>query len=158
MLGACTSDVAGDSRVGEPGRQRGLRADRSGAMKGTLSSVDNGTYACTKLPWLRAPRSASTSRPRERFLVSPGKASSRPTSSSCSARIIQQVQQAIRSRKPRSRRVEQQGGTTTRRRRGPVYVETAGMVFSQSGHMRSFHGVAYIPQLVPQGVQASDIR
>jgi len=31
-------------------------------------------------------------------------------------------------------------------------------VFAQSGHMRSFHGQAYIPQLVPQGVQPSNIR
>jgi uncharacterized protein DUF2844 len=44
------------------------------------------------------------------------------------------------------------------RRRGPVVIETPGLVMYQTGHMRSFHGQAYIPQLVPQGVQASDIR
>ncbi len=43
-------------------------------------------------------------------------------------------------------------------RRGPVVIETPGLVFYQGGHMRDFHGVAYIPQLVPAGVQASDIR
>jgi hypothetical protein len=37
-------------------------------------------------------------------------------------------------------------------------IETPGIVFVQTGHMRSFHGQAYIPQLVPQGVKAGDIR
>lgn len=44
------------------------------------------------------------------------------------------------------------------RRQGPVVIETPGLVFYQTGHMRSFHGQAYIPQLMPQGVQASEIR
>src|ERR1035441_6707885 len=61
----------------------------------------------------------------------------------------QQVQQAI---------AQQASEQPTRRRRGPVMIETPGIVFSQGGHMRSFHGQAYIPQLVPQGVQTSDIR
>ena len=52
----------------------------------------------------------------------------------------------------------EQSGDQTRRRRGPVSVATSGIVFSQSGHQHSFHGQAYIPQLVPQGVQTSDIR
>ena len=43
-------------------------------------------------------------------------------------------------------------------RRGPVVINTPGVVFVQTGHTRSFHGQAYIPQLMPQGVQASDIR
>ncbi len=43
-------------------------------------------------------------------------------------------------------------------RRAPVVINTPGLVFYQGGHMRSFHGVAYIPQLVPAGVQARDIR
>jgi hypothetical protein len=43
-------------------------------------------------------------------------------------------------------------------RRAPIKIETPGLVFYQGGHVRNFHGVAYIPQLVPSGVQASDIR
>ncbi len=42
--------------------------------------------------------------------------------------------------------------------RGPVVIQSPGIVFVQTGHTRSFHGQAYIPQLVPQGVQPSDIR
>ena len=43
-------------------------------------------------------------------------------------------------------------------RRGPVVINTPGLVVIETGHMRNFHGQAYIPQLVPQGVQAGDIR
>ncbi len=43
-------------------------------------------------------------------------------------------------------------------RRAPIAIDTPALVFWQTGHPRSFHGVAYIPQLVPNGVLASDIR
>src|SRR5271166_3853043 len=42
--------------------------------------------------------------------------------------------------------------------RGPISVNTPGLVVQQSGHPRSFHGQAYVPQLIPEGVKASDIR
>ena len=42
--------------------------------------------------------------------------------------------------------------------RGPIFVDTPGLVVQQSGHPRSFHGQAYVPQLIPEGVKASDIR
>ncbi len=42
--------------------------------------------------------------------------------------------------------------------RAPMVLDTPGLVFQQTGHPRSFHGSAYIPQLVPPGVPASDIR
>lgn len=42
--------------------------------------------------------------------------------------------------------------------RGPIFVDTPGLVVQQSAHPRSFRGQAYIPQLIPQGVKASDIR
>jgi hypothetical protein len=43
-------------------------------------------------------------------------------------------------------------------RRAPIDVDTPGLVFQQTGHPRSFYGIAYIPLLVPNRVQASDIR
>ena len=45
-----------------------------------------------------------------------------------------------------------------RRPRGPAFIDTPGLVLVQTGHSRSFHGRAYIPQLIPQGVVVSDIR
>jgi hypothetical protein len=45
-----------------------------------------------------------------------------------------------------------------RRRGAPVVIESPGLVLYETGHMRSFHGQAYIPQLVPQGVQVSEIH
>lgn len=42
--------------------------------------------------------------------------------------------------------------------RGPVLIETSEFVFQHAGHMRDFHGRAYLPQSLPQGVNASAIR
>ncbi|MEO8725470.1 MAG: DUF2844 domain-containing protein [Acidobacteriaceae bacterium] len=44
------------------------------------------------------------------------------------------------------------------RRRGPLLIETPHMVFQLSGHPRSFHGRAYLPQDMPQGVKADAVR
>jgi hypothetical protein len=37
-------------------------------------------------------------------------------------------------------------------------IETPEFVFQQTGHLRDFHGRAYLPQSLPQGVNASAIR
>lgn len=42
--------------------------------------------------------------------------------------------------------------------RGPVSLETPGLVFQQGGHMRAFDGRAFVPQLLPANVDISDIR
>lgn len=126
--------------------------------KGTLSSVDNTTYV---LHEITMPSGAKV-----REFVSPAGAvfgiawegQFPPNFQQLLGPYYQQVQQAIADQKAAQQASELQGGTTTRRRRGPVMIDTPGIVFAQSGHTRSFHGVAYIPQLVPQGVQASDIR
>jgi hypothetical protein len=36
----------------------------------------------------------------------------------------------------------------------PLMVRTANLVFVSGGHMRSFHGYAYVPSLVPANVSA----
>src|SRR6516164_1092609 len=41
---------------------------------------------------------------------------------------------------------------------GPVSIETSGFVFQQGGHARNFHGRAYVPAMVPQGVDVTEIR
>jgi len=41
---------------------------------------------------------------------------------------------------------------------GPIFVETTGFVFQQGGHARSFHGRAYVPAMVPQGVDVTEIQ
>lgn len=45
-----------------------------------------------------------------------------------------------------------------RRGRGPLLIEHAGLVVQVSGHLRAFVGKAYVPQQLPQGVHAEDIR
>jgi hypothetical protein len=45
-----------------------------------------------------------------------------------------------------------------RRGHGPVSIQQAGLVVQISGHMRSFSGKAYVPQMLPAGTHAEDIR
>lgn len=54
-----------------------------------------------------------------------------------------QLQQAIQSR---------------RRRGGPLLVQERDFVLVSGGHMRSYHGVAYVPSLLPSNVSAEVVR
>jgi Protein of unknown function (DUF2844) len=113
-------------------------------MKGTLRSVDNRTYVMHEI---------TTTTGAVREYVSPGGAvfgvawegQFPPNFQDLLGPYYQQAQKAAAQQTPR-------------RGRGPTVIETPGLVVYQTGHMRSFHGQAYIPQLLPQGVQAGDIR
>jgi hypothetical protein len=41
---------------------------------------------------------------------------------------------------------------------GPVLVQQAGLVVQVTGHVRSFFGRAFVPQMVPAGVKAEELR
>ncbi|MGA9131654.1 MAG: DUF2844 domain-containing protein [Candidatus Sulfotelmatobacter sp.] len=43
-------------------------------------------------------------------------------------------------------------------KRGPVVIHEPDLVFEMGGHMRALAGRAYLPQLLPSGVQADAIR
>ncbi len=45
-----------------------------------------------------------------------------------------------------------------RRGRGPVFIQDGDLVLQVTGHQRAFTGRAYIPGLVPQGVQPETLR
>ena len=59
---------------------------------------------------------------------------------------------------PYYQQAQQSAPTEPHPRRAPILIQTPGLVFQQSGHARNFHGQAYIPQLLPTGMAASDIR
>jgi hypothetical protein len=42
--------------------------------------------------------------------------------------------------------------------RGPVSIQLPGLIVERGGHARSFFGRAYVPQMIPQGVSADDIK
>jgi hypothetical protein len=52
----------------------------------------------------------------------------------------------------------EQAQRAQRRDHGPLVIQHAGMVVQISGHMRAFLGRAYVPQMLPAGVRAEDIR
>lgn len=47
---------------------------------------------------------------------------------------------------------------TKRVGRAPLLIQHTGFVMQMTGHMRAFTGRAYIPQLVPAGVQIEELR
>jgi hypothetical protein len=42
--------------------------------------------------------------------------------------------------------------------RGPLLVHAAGLVVQTGGHARAFSGRAYVPEMLPPGVQAREIQ
>lgn len=52
----------------------------------------------------------------------------------------------------------EQAAQSRLQRRGPMVVRTKNFVFVSGGHMRSFHGIAYAPNLLPAGVTAEVVR
>jgi Protein of unknown function (DUF2844) len=51
-----------------------------------------------------------------------------------------------------------QAAQSRRRHSGPLVVRTKDFVLVSGGHMRSFHGIAYAPGLLPAGVAAEVVR
>jgi len=51
-----------------------------------------------------------------------------------------------------------QAAQATRRGHGPLVVNLPGMVVVSGGHMRAFSGRAYLPQSLPEGVNADAIQ
>jgi len=113
-------------------------------MKGTLRSVDAHTYVMHEIT---VPMSTTV-----REFVSPAgvvfgvawEGQVPPDFQSLLGPYYEQAKQAAQA-EPRARRA-------------PIVIQTPGLVFQYSGHTRSFHGAAYIPQLVPTSMKASDIR
>ena len=121
-------------------------------MKGALRSADNRTYVMHEI--------TMTSGAKVREFVTPagavfGVAWEGPAPPDLQQLLGPYYQQAKQAQESAAAQAAEQRQP---RRHGPVVIETPGLVFYQTGHMRSFHGQAYIPQLVPQGVQASEIR
>ncbi|HZP01895.1 MAG TPA: DUF2844 domain-containing protein [Terriglobia bacterium] len=52
----------------------------------------------------------------------------------------------------------QQASQSRKRRRGPLVVRTDQLVVESGGHMRSFHGRAYVPGLVPTNLSAEVVK
>ncbi|HEY6338972.1 MAG TPA: DUF2844 domain-containing protein [Candidatus Sulfotelmatobacter sp.] len=57
---------------------------------------------------------------------------------------------------PYQKAVQAQGNSRAARR--PLMIEQPGLVVESGGHMRSFAGRAYIPDMLPEGVRAEEIR
>jgi Protein of unknown function (DUF2844) len=54
--------------------------------------------------------------------------------------------------------VKQAVAAQQRHGHGPISIENSGFVFQQSGHARDFRGRAYVPAMIPQGVDVTEIQ
>jgi hypothetical protein len=52
----------------------------------------------------------------------------------------------------------QQAAQSRARRRGPLVLRTEKLVVESGGHMRSFHGRAYVPSLFPKNVSSEVVQ
>jgi len=52
----------------------------------------------------------------------------------------------------------QQAAQNVHRRHGPLVVETDHLVVESAGHMRAFHGRAYVPSLVPNSLTPAVVQ
>jgi hypothetical protein len=121
-------------------------------MKGTLQSVDNTTYVLHEI--------TMSSGAKVREFVTPGGAvfgvawegQFPPDLQALLGAYYQQAQQAVAQQKA------DEASQNQPRRRGPIVVQTSSFVLVEGGRNRSHHGLAYVPQLIPQGVETSQIR
>jgi hypothetical protein len=42
--------------------------------------------------------------------------------------------------------------------RRPIHIQQPGLVVESGGHMRAYVGRAYVPEMLPQGVKAEEIK
>jgi hypothetical protein len=113
-------------------------------MKGSLRSVDEKTYVMHEI--------TADSGTVVREYVSPGGV---VFAVAWEGQFSPDFEQLLG---PYYQQAKQATAQQERHGRGPIFVDTPGLVVQPSGHPRSFRGQAYIPQLIPQGVSASDIR
>ena len=52
----------------------------------------------------------------------------------------------------------QQASQSRTRRRGPLVVRTDQLVVESGGHLRAFHGRAYVPRLLPTNISAEVVQ
>lgn len=121
-------------------------------MKGTLRSVDRHSYVMHEITTSTGARVREFVSPAGAVFAVAWEGQFPPNFRQLLGPYYEQAQQAAAQQKTDA------DAQQVRIRRGPVVIQSPGIVFVQTGHTRSFHGQAYIPQLVPQGVQPGDIR
>jgi hypothetical protein len=127
------------------GDTKSVQADQA-RLHGTLRSTTNGTYTVNEI---RAPTGVVL---RE-YVSLAGKVfgvawqgPSRPDLRQVLGAYFEPFMEAVQAQK------------TPRVARGPLVIEQAGLVVEMGGHMRSFFGRAYIPEIMPPDVTAKEIQ
>jgi len=122
-------------------------------MKGTLRSVDKHAYVMHEITASTGAKLREYVSPAGQVFGVAWEGQFPPNFQQLLGPYYQQAQAAIAQQK-----TDDEASGRVPRRRGPAYIDTPGLVLVQGGHMHSYHGQAYVPQLIPQGVAAGDIR
>jgi len=122
-----------------------VQADRE-KMQGTLKSTSGDTFTLHEIQ-------ASTGVAVKEYVSPAGKVfavswqgPTHPDLRQLLGAYFEQYMQAVQAERAR------------RRGHGPLRIEQAGLVVELGGHMRSYRGRVYVPQMLPAGVRAEDIR
>ena len=121
-------------------------------MKGTLHSVDKNAYVMYEITTSYGSKVREFVSPAGVVFAVAWDGQFPPNFQQLLGPYYRQAQDAAAQER------SQQAGERRVVRRGSAFIDTPGLVFEQTGHSRSFHGRAYIPQLIPQGVALGDIR
>jgi Protein of unknown function (DUF2844) len=124
-----------------------------GLMKGTLHSVDKSAYVVHEITTSYGSRVREFVSPTGVVFAVVWDGRFPPNFQQLLGPYYRQAQEASGQQQS-----PHDGGQRVALRRGSAVIDTPGLVLVQVGHSRSFHGRAYIPQLIPQGVSTSDIR
>ncbi len=117
-------------------------------MKGTLHSTDRTSYVLHEITLASGDKIREYVSPAGAVFAVAWDSQAPPNFQQLLGPYYQQAQQAAADKAAAQSADVQQ----PRRRGAPIAIETPTLVFYQGGRPRSFHGQAYIPQLLPQGV------
>lgn len=126
-------------------------------MKGALNSTDKSTYVVHEITLTSGTKVREFATPGGAIFAVAWQGQYMPNLQQLLGPYYQQVVQARQAAQPQPAQ-DGSSAPTIRARRAPVVVQTSGLVVVQAGHQRDWHGLAYIPQLVPQGVPVSEIH
>ncbi len=120
-----------------------VQADRA-AMKGTLRSVATQRYVKHEIQVPTGQTVREFVSPQGNVFGVAWDGPSQPDLQQVLGSYFEPMKQAVSAQQHRGN--------------NPITIQTSSFVFEASGHARSFHGRAYVPAMVPQGVDITEIQ
>jgi Protein of unknown function (DUF2844) len=127
------------------GNATSVEADRA-KMEATLRTTSKQLYTIHEMHTANDVTVREFVSPAGKVFGVAWQGASRPDMQQLLGTYFDQYRQAVQSK------------TAQRVGRGPLVIQQPGFVLQMGGHMRALVGRAYLPQMVPAGVQVEEIR